>query len=205
MTTPKPRLWPVATFTALYLVAALLYAVSRGNFEFLIYIVVMLMLIGVVWIVHGNVNLSAGALWGLSAWGLAHMAGGLVPVPDSWPINGEIRVLYSWWIVPDFLKYDHIVHAYGFGVATWVCWQSLVAAMASRGTTIGPTAGLLTLTACAGIGLGALNELVEFAATLLVPETNVGGYLNTGWDLVSNLVGALIAVTLIRWHAREPT
>ena len=45
---------------------------------------------------------------------------------------------------------------------------------------------------------GESSPLVEFAATLLVPETNVGGYLNTGWDLVSNLVGVIVAAVLIR-------
>jgi hypothetical protein len=44
--------------------------------------------------------------------------------------------------------------------------------------------------------------LVEFAATLLVPETNVGGYLNTGWDLAANLFGTTVAATLIWLHAR---
>jgi hypothetical protein len=58
----------------------------------------------------------------------------------------------------------------------------------------------MILSATAGMGLGALNELVEFAATLLIPETNVGGYMNTGWDLVANLVGAMIAATLIWAH-----
>ena len=43
----------------------------------------------------------------------------------------------------------------------------------------------------------ALNEIVEFVATLLVPDTNVGGYRNTGWDLVANLVGATLAVLAI--------
>jgi hypothetical protein len=42
-----------------------------------------------------------------------------------------------------------------------------------------------------------LNEIVEFAATLLVPETNVGGYLNTGWDLVANATGATTAALVI--------
>ena len=55
----------------------------------------------------------------------------------------------------------------------------------------------MVLSATAGMGLGSLNELIEFAATLTVPETNVGGYINTGWDLVANFVGALTAVTLI--------
>jgi hypothetical protein len=51
-----------------------------------------------------------------SGWGLVHMAGGLIAVPETWPVNGEHRVLYSLWLIPDLLKYDHVVHAYGFGV-----------------------------------------------------------------------------------------
>jgi hypothetical protein len=102
------------------------------------------------------------------------MAGGLIPLPADWPIDGSIRVLYSWWLIPDLLKYDQIVHVYGFGVATWVCWQGIRAAIRSRGGEAVPTLGLMVLAATAGMGLGALNEVVEFAVTLLVPETNVG-------------------------------
>lgn len=43
-----------------------------------------------------------------------------------------------------------------------------------------------------GIGLGALNEVVEFVATRFM-ATNVGDYTNTGWDLVANLGGAAVA------------
>jgi hypothetical protein len=55
----------------------------------------MLVLIGVVWVVHSRVGLPTATLWALSAWGLAHMAGGLIAVPQAWPIDGDIRVLYS--------------------------------------------------------------------------------------------------------------
>jgi hypothetical protein len=65
------------------------------------------------------------------------------------------------------------------------------------GTPPRPSLGLMVLAAAAGMGLGALNELVEFVATLLIPETNVGGYLNTGWDLVANFVGASFAAAVI--------
>lgn len=188
---------PVAAFTAFYIVTAGVAALSLGNQEFLFYIVVMIVLMLVVWIVHRSVSLSKPLLWALSLWGLAHMAGGLIPLPASWPIDGDIRVLYSLWLVPDRLKYDQIVHAYGFGVATWVCWHGIRAAITSRGGEAVPTLGLMVLAATAGMGLGALNELIEFAATLLVPETNVGGYLNTGWDLVANFVGAASAATVI--------
>ena len=197
------RLIPVAIFTFSYLIAALVLAIGRGNLEFLFYIVVMLVLIGVVYAVDRSVGLSAGVLWCLSLWGLLHMAGGLLTVPASWPVSSESRVLYTLWLIPGRLKYDQIVHAYGFGVTTWVCWQGLRAAIRRRGGQATPTLGLLVLAAAAGLGFGALNEVVEFVATLLVPETNVGGYRNTGWDLVANLVGATVAATTL-WLSERP-
>lgn len=187
----------VVAFTGAYLAAALVLALARGNQEFLFYIVVMLALIAAVWAVHRSVALSAGALWCLSIWGFLHMAGGLLTVPVGWPVESASRVLYTLWLIPDRLKYDHVVHAFGFGTTTWVCWQGLRAAFRRRGAMVVPEFGVLVLAAAAGLGFGALNEVVEFAATLLVPETNVGGYLNTGWDLVANSVGATVAATLI--------
>lgn len=184
----------VGIFTGLYLLASCGMAFERGNQEFYFYIAVMVVLIAVVGCVHWRVGLTNATLWALSAWGLAHMAGGLLAVPDSWPVSGPHRVLYSLWLVPDRLKYDQVVHAFGFGVTTWVCWQALRAALPQAR----PTLGLLVLCAAAGMGFGALNEVVEFVATLLVPETNVGGYVNTGWDLVSNLVGSAAAAVWIR-------
>ncbi len=198
------KIWPVATFTAIYLVAALILGVARSNLEFLFYIGILLVLIGFVWMVHRCVGLSSGALWGLSLWGLAHMAGGLLVVPEDWPVNAESRVLYSLWLIPERLKYDQVVHAYGFGITTWVCWQGLRAAIRRRGGTALPTLGLMVLSVAAGLGFGALNEVIEFIATLLVPETNVGGYRNTGWDLVANLFGATSAAALIWIAERVP-
>lgn len=191
------KLVPVVAFTATYLVAALVLALARGNQEFLFYIVVMLVLMAAVWAVHRSVVLSAGALWCLSVWGFLHMAGWLLTVPTGWPVESASRVLYTLWLIPERVKYDHVVHAFGFGTTTWVCWQGLRAAFRRRGATVVPAFGVLVLAAAAGLGFGALNEVVEFAATLLVPETNVGGYLNTGWDLVANAVGATVAATLI--------
>lgn len=191
------RLWPVALFTGLYLARAVVGAVATGNREFIFYIVVMVVLIAAIGLVYLRVKFTTSLLWALSIWGLAHMAGGLVPVPAEWPIDGEMPVLYSLWLIPGRLKYDQIVHAYGFGVTTIACWQALREALASRtkepACNVRPTFGTLVLCAAGGMGFGALNEVIEFAATLAVPETNVGGYVNTGWDLVSNLIGVTIA------------
>ncbi len=188
----------VGAFAAAYLVSATIAAFVLGNSEFLFYIVVMIILIGAVWLVHSRVSLTSGALWALSVWGLAHMMGGLLTLPDGWPYDGEHQVLYSLWLFPGKLKYDQLVHAYGFGVTTWVCWQSLQAMLVSAGAkNLRPTFGMLVLAVAGGTGFGALNEVIEFMATLTVPNTNVGGYINTGWDLVANLIGASLAATLI--------
>jgi len=187
----------VLAFTLLYLLASLIATLVLGNREFVFYFVVMCILIVAVGLVHLRVRFHPAALWGLSIWGLAHMAGGLMPIPSSWPILGENHVLYNWWIVPGLLKYDQLVHAFGFGVVTWICWQSLQAAFTKRGIAIRPTLGLLTLCVAAGMGFGAANEVVEFFATLTLPGTNVGGYANTGWDLVANFSGSVLAAGLI--------
>jgi hypothetical protein len=209
-----PPLRPVALFTLGYLLAATFAAFWLGNAEFVFYIAVMLALIAVVFVVHARVGLSTGLIWALSVWGAMHMAGGLVALPPDWPTDGGQSVLYSWWIIPGaeagargWLKYDQVTHVYGFAVATWLCWQGLRGAVtgglgASPAAALRPTPGLLTLVAIAGMGLGALNEVVEFTATRFM-DTNVGGYENTGWDLVYNALGATGAALAIGWRGRR--
>lgn len=186
----------VVLFTASYILVAGLAALLTGNMEFVLYVVILLGLFVAVAAVHRRVPLSPGVLWCLSVWGLMHMAGGLLPVPESWPIEGDIPVLYSLWLIPGWLKYDQVAHAYCFGVAAWACWQWIRAvANVER-----PTLGWLIVAGAAALGFGAINEVIEFIATETMEETNVGGYVNTGWDLVANLVGAVVAMLAVwRW------
>lgn len=186
------------------MIASVATSMVQGNTEFIFYIVVMLVLIGVMCLVHKKVGLTTPLLWALSVWGMLHMAGGLVPVPAGWPYNGEHAVLYSLWLIPEKLKYDQLVHAYGFGVTTWLCWHALSSSLLRvAGFRLRPTLGMLTLCAAAGVGFGALNEVIEFIAVLSMPKTNVGGYMNTGWDLVANLIGATVAALIIRFSVKD--
>ena len=180
-------------FTLAYLFVAFFFAFQKQNWEFVYYIAVVVLLGIAVFTIHRRVSLSVGILWGLSIWGLLHMVGGLMPVPDILPIAGDKRVFYSLWLIPNLLKYDQVIHIYGFGTATWLCWEALKYASPQ----IRPTFGIVTLCALAGMGLGAFNEVVEFTAVLVMPQTNVGGYANTGWDLVANMVGAFSAAYLL--------
>ncbi|WP_373502714.1 DUF2238 domain-containing protein [Aestuariivirga sp.] len=181
--------WVVLAFNALYIAAFSAYFVLIGNREFLGYIVTMLALIGLVAIVHRNVRFPMSILWALSLWGVAHMAGGGVPV------NGS--VLYNLMLLPltgggelRILKYDQVVHFYGFAVAAWLLWHLLRTLYPMlRGTRT-----IYVFAALASMGLGAANEIVEFTAVLLIPNTNVGGYYNTALDLVFNAAGAITAM-----------
>lgn len=190
---------PLALFTGAYVLVAGVASVSFGNKEFLFYIITMLVLIAAVLMIHRRMPLYAAQLWALSIWGLAHMGGGLLPVPETWRIDRGQRVLYSLWLIPNLLKYDQLVHAYGFAVTTWLCWHGLHQQLLARSKeNVFPSIGMLTLAAAGGMGFGALNEVIEFMAVLTIPNTNVGGYINTGWDLIFNLIGCLIAAVLIR-------
>jgi len=150
------QLMPILGFNLAYLLAAIVGSIASGNSEFILYIIIMLLLGSVVWFADRRVGFSPLVLWGLSTWGLVHMAGGLIDVPDSWPINGEHRVLYSLWLIPELLKYDHVVHAFGFSVSTLVCWEGLCAILAAQKAsgepyTPIPTLGMLTLCGAASM------------------------------------------------------
>ena len=182
----------MAIFTFAYLIAGMVISASSSNWEFAVYIPIVLLLGGLTLAIRRRAGLTLSTLWLLSVWGLLHVIGGVIEVPAGWPVSGDKRAFYSWEIIPGVLVYDKPVHAFGFAVATLVCWQGVCAMRNSRE----PTLGALSLSALAGIGLGALNEVIEFIASQTM-ETNVGGYVNTGGDLIANAVGAFIAVCLI--------
>ncbi len=189
----------VALFAATYLLVFGGLAIAQGNKEFVFYLVVMLILIGMIYAVHARVAFSTTVLWLLAIWGLLHLAGGTVHVPEHLTDEGGKAVLYSMRPWDGLPKYDQVTHAFGFFVATLASAEALIAAARPARISVGfaIACGLM------GVGLGALNEVVEFAADRTLPETNVGGYVNTGWDLVSNSVGAAIgAAVVLRRGAR---
>ena len=157
-------------------------AISRGNHEFVMYAGVILFFFALILYHQRRVQFNMVILGGLTVWGLSHMSGGLVRV------GGD--VLYNLQLVPVVLRYDQLAHFLGFGVATLACFHLLKSHLRPTGHKL----ALAVLVVMMGCGIGALNEIVEFTAVLILDKTNVGGYDNTLWDLVFNLFGASAAV-----------
>ena len=121
------------------------------------------------------------------------MAGGLIAFADG-------AVLYNVsWGVP-VVRYDRLVHAFGFGTTCVVCRQILSNRLGLRTVTT----AVAVIAWLGGMGFGAFNEAVEFVISQ-VAETNVGGYVNTGWDLIANTVGCTITAVWLRVRSSHPT
>ncbi|MEI6222507.1 MAG: hypothetical protein WCP97_07110, partial [bacterium] len=104
---------------------------------------------------------------------------------------GEVALYHhSYSSDDDIFRYDQFVHIVGFGAATLMMahlFKPLLKPGAER------TISFAILLIMAGLGVGAVNELVEFAVTLVVPNNGVGGYMNTCLDLAADTIGAVVA------------
>ena len=175
--------------------ALFVWSLGAGNGEFLIYALVTTTLVIILHRSDRHFCYHPAVLWMFDLWVVLHILGGL------YTLDG--RVLYSTMLVEwvgepySILKYDQLVHVYCYVVVALI-----LATVLNRRLKPDTSFGLYaTLVVLAAGGIGALNEVVEFAAVVSVPETNVGGYENTLIDLLANYLGALLVVPFIRRDA----
>ena len=145
---------------------------------------------------------------GLAVAAIVTLAGGLIRVGHDVLYNANTGP-YNPALGTHYLQYDHFAHAYVSFVIVFACWFMLAAPHAVGGNPLRPPAvggrrgELVLLAVGAALGLGALNEMVEFIATLAHHGAHAGGYWNTGWDLIANFTGATAAgLVLARFPAR---
>lgn len=184
--------WALALFTIGYLVFAAVRFGSVANYEFLIYSGIVAFIGAIVWFTLPRTQLDLVALWGLSLWGFVHMLGGAIMVGDG--------VLYGIHVIDIFdrggqlyiLKMDQIIHFYGFGVSAMVIYQLLL-----RGMSVRKNPFIIPFVAILGaMGLGALNEVLEFLILITVERNGVGDLYNMGLDLVFNTLGAIVGTVI---------
>lgn len=185
-----------------YIIPFTAYYILNRNFEFLWYVFVLVAFFVLLLVTRRKSGFTPTILWGLSLWGFLHMAGGGIKV------GGDVLYALPLIHIADIgdtmiLKYDQVVHFFGFAVATLVVHHLLKRYLSPQTNW----KVVYPIIIAAGMGLGALNEIVEFAAVLAAENTGVGGYYNTALDLVFNALGALAAVVFIHflWTSKKPT
>lgn len=166
--------------------------VARQNYEFIIYVGVIIAALAVILISRSRVDYTLGALVGLTGWSALHMAGGSIHI-------GETR-LYEIILVPlsdtyPVWRYDQLVHIWGFAASTLVMYCLLKRALVER---LPGRLAVSVVLVMAGLGVGAFNEIIEFGVSICVPESGVGGYLNTSLDLCADLIGAVLGVVYVQ-------
>lgn len=166
----------------------------RKNFEFVIYVGVTVVCLTIIGLSLFRVRYSIATLLGLTCWSFLHMAGGSIF------INGVL--LYEIILVPlsqkyPILRYDQVVHAWGFAVATLMMFDLLMPLLKEN---LQHFVALSVVVVMAGLGVGAFNEIVEALVAATVPESGVGDYVNTALDLIADLIGALLAFVFIKWR-----
>lgn len=179
----------ILIFNAIYLFIFTAYYISIKNYEFLWYIAVIVIFGIVIAINLNKARFDNLILWLLSIWGFSHMIAGGVRIGGN--------TIYSMHLINiidrggDFfiLKMDQLIHFYGFFVAAVLIYHliKLTGAVPKNYPKL-----TIFLSWIGSMGLGALNEVVEFIALVSFAQTGVGDMYNTGLDLVFNLLGAFV-------------
>lgn len=191
----------VLVFTLLYIAAAGVFFLTSGVKEFTFYLLVLIVLVALVAWTLPRTKLPTWSLWLLSILGLLHALGGGVKV------HGD--VLYNYVIIPivnngangiTIWRFDQLVHPYGTAVAALIVYFFI-----ARYSKL-PRIWMVILAALAAMGLGAINEVIEFITKITIPHTDVGGYTNTALDLCSNMIGATVgaAIAALTWGKKPP-
>jgi hypothetical protein len=191
MLTIKKKQIPILVIFSLMLLFFSIKFILGKNYEFLIYVLVIGLIFLVILASNKKINYPNFILWLLATWGFLHFSG------SAFYINGtklyELMVIELVGEPYKVFKYDQFVHMFGFFTATLTLYYVLKPAI-KKGTK--RFISLSVIIVMAGLGAGALNEILEFIPTIFF-ETGVGGYENNAIDLIANLIGALIALVMI--------
>lgn len=183
----------IATITLAILVGFLLLAFSRKNYEFIGYWVVLVGLLVFVLKFGEKFKIPSWGLALFSIWSILHMVGGLI-------IIGGTR-LYDLILLnlvgePFFiLRFDQVLHAYCYFMVFILIYFVLKKYVSKKDRT-----ALLIFSVLAAMGIGVLNEIIEFAMVVFAGAAEaVGDYHNNALDLVFNLIGSIIAAFYMRY------
>jgi uncharacterized membrane protein YjdF len=174
---------------AAYLLPAAWYFLKDANFEFVIYVAVIVAIIGGVFALQRYAAFPLWMLWALSFWGLLHVLGGAVETKDG--------VLFAYRIYPfldlgsEFyvLKYDQVVHFFLYALVGVMSYYLLLKRTSASALFLATAAIMIS------VGISGMNEIMEFLIAISLERNGVGGYENAMLDLIFNFSGALLTTS----------
>jgi len=162
------------------------FAISQKNYEFLAYSVVGALIVWLIYATDKIYKYSNFSKISFLVWIFLHFAGGL------FKYNG--KTWYSTMIITlvgepfNILKYDQVLHFAVYFIATFFLY-SVVMSFAEKNTSKFKLWLIIVLSA---VGVGALNEIMEFGVYIYYANSGVGTYINNALDLVFNTLGAML-------------
>ena len=156
------------------------------NYEFLLYAITVAILIVILYKTDQYFKYKQLGLWLFNIWLILHILGGLASYQG---VRFYDLILLD--LVGDpynIFKYDQLVHFYCYIVMSILMWSVIHKNMKQDASNI----VICVITILAASSLGAVNEIIEFLAFMMLGIEGVGGYINTAIDLVANLLGTIL-------------
>lgn len=177
-----------------FLLAGLLVVLTvvLNNHEFLLYAITVTALAILLFGTDRYFRFETAGLWMFDLWLLLHILGGLASYQGT---RFYDIVLLD--LVGDpyhLLKYDQLVHFYCYVVMAVLMWSVVQKIVSDDASPV----VVCVVTILAASSIGALNEIIEFAAVVVLDSDGVGGYTNTAIDLVANLLGAIVGTLVMQ-------
>ncbi|MFA6475044.1 MAG: DUF2238 domain-containing protein [Patescibacteria group bacterium] len=178
----------IVYFTFVYVSIFSLHSLLKGNVEFIYDTALIVLSIGLIVYINRRLHFYPILLTSLSLLGLLHLLG-------SNAYLGDIR-LYDFYLIPGLFRYDNFVHMVGSAIMVMLAHALLFPVL---NITFERRRGyFILLLVLVGMGLGAVNELIEFIAVLIFNiGKQVGDYTNTLLDITYNTVGSAIMATIL--------
>jgi uncharacterized membrane protein YjdF len=120
------------------------------NYEFIIYVGVIIIFLVLITLTRKKVDYTLGSLVGLTVWAVLHLCGGSIPVGPNERLYDLILIKITNTL--PILRYDQVVHMWGFGIAAIVMYSLLRKSLINRA---GHSVSLGIVLVMSGLGVGA--------------------------------------------------
>ncbi len=187
----KPQ-WLVSSLAVL---GFTIYFLLRGNYEFLVYAVVLALIIWLIAESDKIFHYTNFAKWGFVVWLLFHMGGGAIYINGTRLYDSIIINIIS---APYYLlRYDQVIHGFCYFVITLFVY-SIVSSISK------PKSNkylIMAIAFAAAVGISAINEIIELSTVAFFnASAAVGDYYNNALDLVFNAIGSLLALLFANFN-----